>query len=122
MDIFISTIPHDTQRYDTIGDWQFTKDSLDKTQLTIKVSDLSNKDSEFLVGIHELIEAYLCQKAGISQEQVDEFDFNNKDDEPGENWDAPYYKQHLIAECIEKQLCIFLGMDWRDHEKRIEEL
>lgn len=65
--ILIETVDH--QRYPTAGDWQLKPDGLH-----ILVSRMSDQRYEFLVGMHEAIEAYLCKQAGISQVAVDRFD------------------------------------------------
>ena len=50
--IIIETVDH--QRYLTAGDWQLKPDGLH-----IFVSRMSDQRYEFLVGMHEAIEAYL---------------------------------------------------------------
>jgi hypothetical protein len=122
MRIVIETIPHDQQRYDTVGDWQFIGDDL-----IIKVSrfypNISFSNYEFLIGIHELIEAILCKAYGIKEEEVDYFDMSHEDHpDPGSLKDAPYYRQHLIATIIEKMLASELGINWDDYEEAIESL
>ena len=62
--VVIETIPHKSQRYPTIGDWQW----ISANQLHITVSKMSDQRYEFLVGMHEAIEAYLAVHAGISPE------------------------------------------------------
>jgi hypothetical protein len=69
MRIVIETIDHSKQRYPTVGDWQARTDGLH-----ITVSKMSDPRYEFLVGMHEAIEAVLCQHAGISPAAVDRFD------------------------------------------------
>lgn len=104
MRIKIEVIPHNHQRYDTVGDWQWDEFG----NLFIKVSDLNHqrinrviretnperhfekgpnmayyepqieKDTsgECLIAIHELIEAVLCRFnfPEITGEEVDKFD------------------------------------------------
>lgn len=122
MRIVIETIPHDQQRYDTVGDWKFIGDDL-----IIKVSrfypNTLFSDFEFLIGIHELIEAILCKAHGIKEEEVDYFDMSHEDHpDPGSLIDAPYYRQHLIATIIERILASELGINWDDYEKAIDNL
>jgi len=120
MKITIETIPHKEQRYETVGDWQFLGDDL-----TIRVSGMDHVAMkseqsyyEFLIGIHELIEAVLCKAYGITQEQVDYFDMSHPDaEEPGALIDAPYYRQHLLASVIEHILADELGIDWNEYEE-----
>ena len=115
--IFILSIPHSSQRYNTCGDWMTES----KNELTVLVSECTD-DSEFLVAIHELVEAYLCKKAGITQEMVDAFDLAYEGNEPGDNPYAPYHAQHKIAERVEKDLCFALGLTWEEHERIIDGL
>lgn len=118
MNIRIETIPHNEQRYETVGDWQFIGDDL-----VIRVSDMESKSYAFLVGIHELIEAVLCKNAGVTEQQVDKFDMDNIDcNDPGSLVAAPYYRQHLIATMIERMLADELNIDWTDYEDSLEAL
>ena len=119
--ILIETIDHSKQRYPTVGDWQIDKAG----NLRIAVSKMSDQRYEFLIGMHEAIEAYLAVHAGVSPEAVDRFDraYEAKrkagnDSEPGDDPKAPYYRQHQIATGIERLLAAELGVDWSayDHE------
>jgi hypothetical protein len=66
----LETIDHSQQRYPTVGDWQIDKAG----NLHITVSKMGDQRYEFLVGMHEAIEAYLAVHAGISSAAVDKFD------------------------------------------------
>ncbi|MDE2105430.1 MAG: hypothetical protein KGL39_49845 [Patescibacteria group bacterium] len=119
MTVVIKAIPHNSQRYDTCGDWQLPNPQT----LLIDVSGELPFDSQFLVAIHEFIEAYLCAKKNITQAEVDAFDKNFKGGgEPGDQPTAPYHEQHIIATGIEMFLCAYLGLHWQDHEKAINSL
>lgn len=143
MRIIIETIPHDQQRYTTVGDWFYTEewDRPKGTEmgpsklwikvgvLNIRVSQLSDWRREMLVAIHELVEVTLCKDRGISQEDVDNFDqgfeeSRASDDfsEPGDQPDAPYVKQHCIATGIERLLAAELGVNWTEYEKELDAL
>ena len=126
MEINIITIPHKSQRYDTCGDYE-----LDKTTnvLDISISDMKNEDYEFLVGIHEAIEAYLCHKRKISFDKITKFDIafekNRKEgniDEPGDDPKAPYHREHIFATKIEKLLAKELKVDWKKYDKTVSSL
>lgn len=126
MRIVIDTIAHVHQRYPTVGDWQFSQDG---SRLGINISRMDNEDYEFLVALHEMIEAYLCRKHGITTQQVDEFDMNyeanriNGDEsEPGAQPVAPYFKEHQAAENIERHVAVLLGVDWDTYDKHVEAL
>lgn len=83
LNLMIRTIPHGQQRYPTVGDWQTpiatarAGDSFVHRRVFrdgIMVSDLGNRDYELLVAVHEMVEMHLCQRAGITDEMVTEFD------------------------------------------------
>ena len=118
MKFMVNVIPHNSQRYNTCGDWQFD----DKTNtLFVDVSETNVEAYNFLIAIHELIEAYLCIRDGISQELVDKFDqgVGASLDEPGNDIRAPYHKQHGIASGVERMLAGHMGVDWHFFEELI---
>lgn len=124
MKITIETIPHSDQAYETVGDWR-----VERGVLKIRVSLLSDWRREVLVAIHELVEFVLCKDARITPEQVDAFDiaFEKKRrkgnvDEPGDDPQAPYVRQHCIATGIERILAAELGVNWQEYEKELESL
>jgi hypothetical protein len=117
--IIIETVAH--QRYRTVGDWQVKPDGLHVT-----VSKMSDQRYEFLIGMHEAIEAYLAVHAGKSPAAVDRFDraYEAKrklgdDSEPGDDPRAPYNKQHVFAERIERLLVTELGVDWSAYDREV---
>ena|SRR5215472_13054601 len=121
--ITIVTIPHKTQRYNTVGDWQFNE----KGDLFITISDMGDWKKEFLVAFHELIEVMLCKHRGISQELVDKFDIDYEakrdsedvESEPGDAPGAPYRKEHFLATSLERIMSQELDVDWRAYEEAI---
>lgn len=128
MNIFIRTIPHIEQRYDTVGDWWFDPFG----DLQIRVSDLEDPAKEFLVARHECDEAMICQYRNISEESVTAFDtqferdrqagLHSLSDEPGMSTLAPYHDAHVIASSAERLLAPFLGVDWKEYNNAIETL
>jgi hypothetical protein len=123
--ITIKTIPDNTQRYNTVGDYY--EDAAGKEVIT--VSDLGDWRSEVLVAIHELVESSLCKNRGITNKQIDAFDIQyNKDrkgddgSEPGDDPRAPYYKEHAFAMKIEKIMAEELKVDWNKHNDVIAKL
>lgn len=128
MKIKIETIPHENQRYDTVGDWTISEDG----EIAIFVSDMGNPDFEFLVALHELVEVKLCQKRGITQKQVDDFDiaYEKKREksltvdtsEPGDNALAPYRREHCAASGVERILASEMDVCWSDYETAINSL
>lgn len=119
MHIEIKTIPHKDQEYETVG---FYETDADGTQ-QILVSDLSNPDYEFLIALHELIEAKLCEKHGIPDQEITDFDVAFEQArpagsiaEPGDDILSPYRDEHCFATGIERLMCVELGITWADYE------
>ena len=84
---------------------------------------------ERLVAIHELVEAILVQKRGISNDAITAFDqayesarTGADDSEPGDDPTAPYHAEHCFATAIERRVAAELGVDWADYEARIAAL
>jgi hypothetical protein len=121
MKFMINVIPHSNQRYNTCGDWQYDKKS---DTLFIDVSETNVEAYNFLIAIHELVEACLCIRNQIPQELVDKFDqgVGAELNEPGNDIRAPYYKQHGIASGIERMLAGHMGVDWNFFEELITKM
>lgn len=136
MKILIESIPHESQRYPTSGDW-FWEESymvmllkegkpeylwVDKT-LHIRVSKMESARSEQLVAIHELVEALLCFWSGVKESDVDEWDKGFEGSgEPGDHPQAPYHSQHTFATAIERLLAQAFSLNWAVHEATVESL
>lgn len=132
MKIIIETIPHDQQRYNTCGDWQFT----DPNTLHIKVSEMQNNGQirheimEAVVGLHEAVEALMCTMDDVTEKEVDAFDKDELyqkeckelDIEPGDHPKSPYKQQHSLATGIERILCAAFGIDWFEYENQLIEI
>jgi hypothetical protein len=114
MKITLKTQAPEMLRYPTTGDWQFNEDG--HLHVTVAVHE-KNDRSAFLVALHEMVEAFLCNEAGIEEESVSEWDIAHPElAEPGDHQDAPYHKQHEVALEVEKLVARALGRDWDDHE------
>ena len=116
----VNVIPQSKQRYPTVGDWMF--DGLG--DLNMKISDMGNRDYEFMVAIHEAVEAWLCRKRGISEESVTAFDtseYGLKLEDPGSDPKAPYHKEHMLALKIEKMICKEMKLNWDEYENCLAE-
>jgi hypothetical protein len=127
MRILIDTIPHRDQRYPTAGDWQFERGlHKDEDQLVIHISDLGHYNMNFLLGVHELVEAVLCKHRDVSEAEVDRFDQDPEREregiEPGDNMAAPYFAEHQFASGIERLLAAELGVNWVEYERRVDAL
>lgn len=104
-------------RYETGGDWYFD----DQGDLIIKVANdcpyFPTEDMQNLVAIHELIEVLLCQKRGITQKMVDDFDMGPGSydvipevEESGDQPGCPYGKEHRVAMIVEHLMAHELGL------------
>lgn len=124
MKITIETIQHDSQRYETVGDWWFDEAG----NLEIRVSNMGNWKYEALVAFHELAEVLLCKDRGITTEMVDAFDkaFEARragnTDEPGDDPACPCRKEHFFATTVERALSAELGVDWAEYDNKVSGL
>jgi hypothetical protein len=130
------TIPTKEQRYCTSGDWFWTKDGAEDV-LNIRLSPLSNPRHQFLLGLHECLEAMLCWFANIHPSMVDAFDmpyeaaYQAREEtlpcgcptpsmsDPGNDPHAPYGFQHKIADAVERVVAAVLRVDWRAYDKEV---
>jgi hypothetical protein len=117
LNIEIKTIPDDTQRYNTVGDY-WKKDGKDY----LRISDMGSWKYEMLVAIHELVEEMLCRARHISDSSITNFDERYEKhrkygvlDEPGDDKHAPYHKEHAFATKIEKLCSDELGVNWEEY-------
>jgi hypothetical protein len=110
-------IPHQEQRYETLGDWVHTPDG---AKFTLHISQMRNRYSEIAVALHEMVEALLCDLEQIGAKEVDEWDFKflerHPKNEPGDDPLAPYHLQHKIATRVEQAFVMAVGMTWLEHE------
>lgn len=123
--ITIVVIDHAQQRYETIGDWQWSS----KGDLTITVSDMKDWRYNLLVARHELDEAILCRDKSISQKEVDQFDvayeavrLDGDTSEPGDDPKAPYYNEHQFATKLEREMARELNVDWEKYNEAVNSL
>jgi hypothetical protein len=132
----ISTIPHNHQRYKTVGDWLYDEAS---ESVTILVSDMGDWRKGLACGIHELIETALCVQDGVSEESVSAFDVAyeearrtqrpapcgcvpTEDSEPGEDRHAPYRRQHAFADGVERLFANAIGLVWDEYAETVVNL
>jgi hypothetical protein len=87
---------------------------------------MKNWKYELLVAVHELVEMALCVDRGVAEESVNAFDIayeTNRDlgdeDEPGNQPNAPYHREHVFATKLERLLAEELGVHWDDYDKTV---
>ena len=118
--IDMQSIDHQEQRYETVGDyWE------ENGVTHFRVSKTGNWKYDYLVLLHEFIELALVKDRGIKIEDIDAFDIqyekeriegkHTEDDEPGDDKNSPYVKEHFVATNIERIMAHELGVDWVDY-------
>ena len=123
MKIIIETIPHNQQRYNTIGDWFPDSEpsplpgGTPIAVIRIRVSAMANWRHEALVALHELAEVILCMNDNITPKLVDDFDMSFNGPEPGDDPQSPYKRQHCFATAVERLACAAMGVDWFEYER-----
>lgn len=134
MKIDFQIIPHNQQRYNTVGD--YWRETLDEWHF--RVSAMDDGRYHWLVFIHELIEAGYCYMRGIPWTEIDAFDMTYEDarkfgqkrapcgckfqNEPGFDKHAPYHKGHKLADKCERLLAHALHVQWKEYNKEVESL
>ena len=105
--VTIDAVHPDGMRYPTEGDWQLGPDDV----LHIAVTSNMPRREQMLLALHELVEALLCEARGITQAQVDAFDFAfTGEGEPGDCADAPYRREHRFAALIDHLVAHEMGV------------
>ena len=128
MRIVIESIPHDQQRYPTVGDWKIEPDGT----WHILVSEMKDWRHIFLVGRHELDEMAMCIHDDVSEQEITDFDIqfekereqglHTVEEEPGDSPKAPYRKQHFKATNNERDMSIPLQVDFYEYDKEVMSL
>lgn len=86
-------------RYATTGDWEW----LPNGHLKCSVADYGNEDGAFLVNLRQMVEAWLCNKAGIREDEV-----------------SNDVVELQTATQIERIVCQAAGIDWDEHNKWVQ--
>lgn len=128
MEIHIKTIPIESMRYPSCGDYWYD----DLGILQVRVADMGDEFYEKMVVIHELIEEAITKKRGITEQQIMDFDLYYEkrreqglvpeDSEPGFDQHAPYKKEHTFATSVEMGMCALAEEDWNTYDKIVNEL
>ncbi len=115
MKIEAQTIPLENMRYKAVGDyWK------DGNGWHFRIAEMGNDTSEWIVLIHEIVEHFLCETLGITNGQIDNFDFKSKTNEPGDTFNFPYRDEHCIATAVERMLCGYLRIPWVEYAQTLK--
>lgn len=125
MKIKIETIPHQQQRYPTVGDYWEENGSEE-----IRVSEMPDWRYEALVAVHEMIEMILTRHRNIDEHAISTFDIDFEQSrekglvmgEPGDHIHAPYRKEHFFATNLERLLAAELEVDWFEYDHFVDSL
>lgn len=126
MNITATIVQRDQHRPEVDGvDWFWDESG----NLVVKVSPIGDWRDEFLLMVHEIIEAGICKHLGVSQQAVDAFDKAYDDahpDEPdlnaGDDPLAPYDRAHTMATACERAIAFALDVQWGEYDKRLASL
>lgn len=110
-------VPHTLQKYDTAGDYA----ELDGRWF-ITVSALPDWRMEALVFLHEFVEMCLTKNSGVDWGDITKFDVESGHDDPGSLETAPYHKEHIVAEQLEKKFAELLGIEWSKYNEALDAL
>jgi aminoglycoside phosphotransferase (APT) family kinase protein len=129
LNVRIKTIPHRCQEYDTVGNYWRDVSDCGAPVLEIRVSRMRDRRYEFLVALHEMIEAFMCERRGLPFGAITRFDIEYERNrrkgegvEPGASRDAPYRREHRFAERIERIVAGELRVDWRKYGSAVARL
>ena len=116
--INIKFIPQCEQRYNTVGDYWETEDSIE-----IRITAFEHKNHGYLILVHELIEMILCRDRYIFDGTIDDWDMNYTGTytEPGDDPKAPYHKEHVYAGIIERLFAHELQENWDAYDNALDE-
>lgn len=121
MNISIQVVDPSVMRPEVDGvDWFWESNG----DLRVQVAPMSDWRREFLLAIHETVEAVMCKHNGVSQESVDKFDqeydkTHSTDCNAGDDPAAPYVREHCFATAIERILCAELEVNWESYDKEL---
>ena len=121
MNINIQVIDDKDHRYPFTGaDWWYEPDGT----LQVRVSKLSDWKREFVLALHETIEAVTCKNDGVVGEAVDKFDIefdktHTSDVNAGDDILAPYMQPHSLATGIERTMCYVLKVPWTPYDNEL---
>lgn len=121
--IIIETIESQDQRYPTCGDYWEEEDAIH-----FRITKQEKEEYEILIFVHEFIEFMLTRDRGIHEGDITKYDIqwnkefeegHDKSDEPGNEHDCIYKKEHRFAENIERALAHEMGIDWFEYDKKL---
>jgi hypothetical protein len=74
------------------------------------------------------VEAILCDAHNVLEADVDAFDIafalghKLSDEEPGEDKNAPYRREHAVADVVERIVAVAADECWQEYSDRVDAL
>jgi hypothetical protein len=97
---------------DGLGDYGFSKDDI-----WIHVLDTGSLIYNMIILVHEIAEIVMIQARGIPLAIINAYDEAHPDvDDPGDESDSPYNKEHSLSLAIERIICAYLGISWKAYD------
>ena len=121
--IEVNIVPQEQIRNNGLGDYFF-----EHGKLVFNIADTKHPLYTKLILIHELIEQTLTEAKGIKESDINIYDkrfevlYPDSNEEPGEMHDCPYRNEHTVSEAIERILCAYLGIDFKQYNDYIIKL
>lgn len=117
--IRVQFVNQDQQKYATVGDY-----GEDEQGIWFKITRFPGKPAySVAILLHEIAEYYRCKQDGVALSDIDAFDYGHPElDDPGLSPSAPYHKQHMESDVLERQFIINSGEDWAEYEAEIDNL
>ena len=130
MKMILETLPPEQMRdFEPYGDYDINHEG---TTVHVKIVETGRAEYNTILLAHEVIEVLLVILKRIPIGQIDEFDqryeearkrgLHAEHEEPGDDPDSPYCHEHCIATSVERMLCSFLGVSWKNYNDALGEL
>jgi hypothetical protein len=117
-EINIHFIPKEEMRYDTVGDYWETDDSIE-----FRIALMDNPLHSAAILLHEIAEYFDVKRRGISIEEIDQFDISHPElDDPGWSSEAPYNASHQLGDLVERAFILGVGERWTDYDEKVMQL
>lgn len=129
MNIHVLTIPNDEIRKRagfTGADWWFDEND----DIQIRVAQMSCREREMALAIHEAVEAVICHFHHVDVANVDAFDAHFEKMHPenhgldaGDAPHCPYGREHMAATACERVVAMEIGVgSWKEYDDEVGKL
>jgi hypothetical protein len=115
----VEFVKQEYQNYPTVGDY------FETPEFTVfRITEFPGKPAyAAAILLHEIAEYFRTKQDGITIGTIDSFDLTHPElDDPGLSQKAPYHRQHMESDVLERQFILFSGEDWVEYEAAIDKL